>query len=224
MQIQNLPTTQNRLDKTSFKSVYPVYHWCKTAGGSYAPTFNIKEVKHFQRLLTNILNSGNKETSKKDKKQFAQVLIKHIKEMDPDYKANPCVRTFINYKGGVKTAWNGNTYDIEPSAYLLTGKDAIEFDLMYSRPISVAKHNAKQLDNPKIMENEINNAKKSYGLGGATYVKRKVGLFKDKITQKPLELHTIIDNTLSLRKTKFIKLKFFETESENNPLKKNGII
>lgn len=221
MQIQNLSLNQPAMKQTSFKSVYPVYHWHKPVD-QYVPALqDIKDVKRYQRMLTGMLNSQavGKEHAPTT---FLQDVIKYISHWDKDYKEIPYVRTFLNYNGGIKTAWNGNIYEVKPMAYLLTGKDAVRFDKDYSKPIEYANASARQYDCEKLAEMEITGAKRSYGYGGAAYVNGELGKFKDKETQKPLELHTIIYGKPTSRKAQIIKMGFFPTNDSTNPLVING--
>ena len=222
VQIQNLSLPQNNIKSTNFKSVYPVYYWHKPAD-SYVPAFDMKNVKRYQRMLTGILNSltvgkNHKVTT------FMQDVIKYIANWDKDYKKNPYVRTFLNYNGGIKTSWNGNVSKIEPCAYLLSGRDAVDFDTMYSKPIKYTNAAAKQYDSKKLAKKEIDKAKKSYGYGGSAYVKGELGKFKDENTRKPLELHVIIVGKPTSRSAKIYKIGFFPTDGSNNPFVTNGIL
>ena len=222
MQIQNMSFAQNNVNKTSFKSVYPVYHWHKPTD-KYVPALqDIKDVKRYQRMLTGMLNS--RVSAKQHKPTtFLQDVIKYISEWDTDYKNNPYVRTFFNYKGGYKNDRDGNAIDVKPYAYLLTGKDAVEFDTMYSKPIGWTYKAVREYDSDKYAEMEISESKRSYGYGGAAYIKQELGKFKSA-NGTPLELHTIIGGNPDSRSAKIIKLSFFQTNDKNNPFIANGIL
>ena len=150
-------------------------------------------------------------------------IVKYISEKDIDYKNIPYVRTFFNYKGGIKEAWNGNTI-IEPMVYILTGRDAVDFENMYGKPVGTAQKISKQYDDERIGKLEIEQAKSAYGFGGRAYIKDSLGKFKDLITGRPLELHTIFIDGKQKKPPILLKLAFFQKDGFDNPLVTNGII
>lgn len=222
MQIQNSLQNSNLSYKTNFKSVYPVYHWHKI-GKSYAPAFDMNLIRRYQNILTRMLNSRVAGGRKQNPTTFLQEIVKYISEKDIDYKNIPYVRTFFNYKGGIKEAWNGNAI-IEPMAYILTGRDAVDFENMYGKPVGTAQKISKQYDDERIGKLEIEQAKSAYGFGGRAYIKDSLGKFKDLITGRPLELHTIFIDGKQKKPPILLKLAFFQKDGFDNPLVTNGII
>ena len=222
MRVQNVDNT-GKYRKVNFGSVYPVYHWHKPTE-TYVPAFDIKDVKRYQRTLTKMLNSrisGGKEHSPST---FLQSVIEYLAKNDSDYKELKYTRSFFNYKGGIKTAWNGNVYKIEPMAYLLTGRDAVDFENLYGKPIGYSTLIAKQYEDECMQKTEMWQVKDAYKHGGMAFVKDLLGKFRDKETNKELELHTIYGKIKLSGGDKLLKLQFFQKGSVDNPFTTNGIM
>lgn len=219
MQVQN---GTFEYPNTNFKAVYKVYHWHKPEG-VWRPAFeDMSDVKTYQRKLTNILNCRSTTAKIIKQNDFTKRILDVIKEKDADFKAEPYVCSFPNYDGGFKTAWNGNV-SAEACMYILTGKDAVDFKKWYSKPIEYAQDIAKQYDDARIGEIEVEQAKTSYGFGGMAYIRDKLGRFRDAVSGRPLELHAIYIGKTA-KGSKLHSVKFFETNGYDNPLMKRGII
>lgn len=224
MQIQNVTSSCTRCNNTNFKSVYPVYHWYKPAD-KYIPAFDKSRVRRYQKILTGMLNAKINTSEKLKSSKFLQEVLKFVSAHDRDFNNLPYVRTYFDYKGGLKTAWNGNVYEVKPSAYILTGRDAADFENMYGKPLGSAKSTANNGGQMNIHQRaELENAKLCYAYGGERFVLEKMKLFKNPETGNPLELHVIMSGGENSHKAKVIKLNYFETGAKNNPLVTNGII
>lgn len=209
MKINSLTSVNQNTSKQSFKSVYPVYHW-HYKNGSYAPVFDVADAKKYQRKLLGIFNH-TEHLCKKIPTAFITNIIKMISKCDIDYKKEPCALSFYNKIPGVKKAWNGNVYDIEPCAYMITGEDALFFEQHFRRPIGYSKYDAKiyNIDNNP----EIKQRMSSYAVRGTDFVREKEKEFAHK---NNLELHAIFKDD------KLIKIGFYPQTGPENPFVKTG--
>jgi hypothetical protein len=221
MQIQPVCIKSNNKQHTNFKSVYPVYHWYKP-NDKFIPATDLKIVHKFQRLLTGLLVKGNKYDLSIPGKTFIHGVMNFIANNDNDYKNIPYVRSFYNAKGGCKRDWKGEIYDIVPSAYLLTGNDAVDFENLFGKPIGRVRKTENYSE--KEILAEIRKAKIAYATKGPKFIKERANKFVDKETSRQLELHTIFTQPDKNKPPKLIKLGFFTKGGENNPFIKNGIL
>ena len=218
MLVQNV-SSQNYNTPCNFKSVYPVYHWCKI-NGKYKPATNQDLVHHCQRLLTSMLNNGGYRNPATVKKSAIGLLSKFIASIDSDYKYVPFVRSFYNNCGGYKNSVKSR--GIEPMAYLITGNDAAEFEQVFGKPIGAIKNDENYSEKDK--DRLVTRAKVAYASKGPLFVKSRCVKFVDRETGKPLELHAIFDRSDKSNPLKLIRCGFFIEGAKDNPLITNGII
>jgi len=222
MQISNIEVKNtNYTSKCNFKSVYPVYHWHRV-NGKFVPATDSNVVHRYQKLLAGILRQGGFLDLEHGGKSFLYQIASFVAQFDSDYKYGRYVRSFYDNHGGYKYDSKGEAYKIVPSAYLLTGKDAIEFEETFGRPIGKLKNEEELTE--KELDRAVKRAKVAFATKGYRFVKERCGKLKDKDTQKPLELHTIFVQWNKHKKPELIKLGFFQQGDENNPLIKNNII
>lgn len=220
MHIQQI--NQNFVRQNSFKSIHPVYHWHKLCG-VYTPATKIEDIRHYQRVMIALLNSRTSGGRKHTPSTFLQKIVDYLSKLDKDYQELPYVRSFLNYKGGYKNDINGDVIKVEPYAYILTGRDAVDFGDLYCKPIKEVHSMVKGYEDTTIAKNSIERTKLSYGYGGASYIRALIK--KAKESGKPiLELHTIFSKLPDKDKPSLIKLGLFQTGAEDNPLITNGIL
>lgn len=217
MQVSNTSVNSN----LGFKSVYPVYHWCKM-NGKYRPVSDRKSVENCQRVLSGMLNRGDWVDLEKCGKSFLIQTVQYISHFDKDYKNCRFTRSYYYNHGGYQHDSAGNVKGFEPCAYLLTGVDAADFEETYGKPIGKTK-NLEYLSQKEIYT-AVMRAKMAYITKGLKYVKDKAKKFVDKESKTPLELHTICTQNPVDKKWRMIKMEFFKTGDKENPLVRNDII
>lgn len=231
MQVQSVTSNPYSMQQPNFKSKFPVYHWHKPAD-EYFVTFDMRTVQRYQKILMKILNTLIFDHSNPPK-TFLERVNDYVFQWDKDYKNFPkensltdfpFVKSAYDRRGGYKTAYNGNIYEVKPMAYLMTGDDAVNYEVLYSKPIPRAYKIARQYDDKVLKENEVKEAKMSYGYGGIAYAKDMDKRLLHPVTKKPVELHTVFKINPKTNYPTLIKLEFFETGGKDNPFVKNGIL
>ena len=148
--------------------------------------------------------------------QLVQRVRRFVTRRDSDYAENHYVRTFYNSKGGIK---NGK---FEPIVYLLTGRDAVNFEETYGKPLGQLK---KQLGLK--YSAEIQSAKIDYWLKGLNYVKQKSqkSCGRDGL---PHELHikteTVRSKTGNIKGYNIVNMEYFPNQGTKNPFVLTGML
>ena len=132
--------------------------------------------------------------------EFFERIIDYIAEKDSDYKEIPFAVCFYNKNAGVKAQNSGDSPITATYSYLITGRDAVEFQDKLITPLKDADENDKKI-------------KTKYFFKGLTFVKRKSAKF---LNEKKLELHAIFTGE------DLIKIGFYPIKGKNNPHIKLG--
>lgn len=209
MKIQAVSNLNYNSKGQAFKSVYPIYHW-QCNGDKLEPILDVPAAKKCQKRILGILNS-TEQYCKGLSLEFIKKIHNLILKDDKDFEKEHCAISFYDNKAGIKRDLNGNLYKIEPCTYLITGSDAIFFDLMFRRPIGHTKSDAKLYnlqDDPKIREDLL-----SYYLNGKDFVNAKSKEFEQ---EKNLELHAYFNGS------KLEEIKFYPCLGAENPFVKMG--
>lgn len=130
MQIQSVNSLYT---KPSFKAAYPVIHWTCETNGSYAPVISYELTKKLQGKLVRALNKVC-GLVKVDGETLR--IQDYLRKTDFDYRFNQKVRSFYNPKAEESDVF-------EPISYIISGKDAVDFDTNVASNIGREKHYAK---------------------------------------------------------------------------------
>ena len=243
MQIQTIKNDSlfSKNKAPQFRSVYPVVFWVAEKGGSYAPVVTKDFSKTLATKLVNILNYSQKEITEtlknieikrkelgldnynnltKIKMEAARNLKNFIAYFDSDfakqnslYTQKPKTRSFTT-QGGFE---NGK---YTPTAYIMTGNDAIVFEKNFGKPIGLSR----ALGGNKYVTAELERAIADYWTKGYRYIKNKAKVFQ--INNQPAELHvkveTVRARTGNIKSYNIIGAKFFPQKGSENPLEKTG--
>lgn len=207
MQIQSANYSQTYC-APNFKSIYPVYFWVKN-GDKALPVFEKKAAQRLQRELSGILNNTKKAIKRypsEKRREFRETIC----AADSDYKNNKYVRSISTDRGGVKEAWNGNISKIDPSIYILTGRDAVDFTQFYGKPIGYAKSGNMPKEQAEFTP-DLESAKKSYYCGSEMYRNYSKHLTKDGY---PMCLHVYLEKCTGNKKGYLVNQ--IEFDKQNN--------
>ena len=196
-----------------FKAGFPVIHWVKD--NSWAPTVTYDLTKKLQGTLIRILNGSKKNLTNAEKK-----VREYLSRCDIDYRRLPESRSFYDKKGGFQK----NRF--EPISFMVTGKDAEEFDQVFGKPMGTAIRTAAYVAG-RLESAELNQARSNYRNNGKNFVMAKSRKLYDS-EGIPYSLHTkfeaVRSRTGKLKGYKIIDVKFCPDSGESNPFVRLGYI
>ena len=217
MQIQSTQNlSYNRVNsRPVFKASSPVMHWVAEVNGGYSPVATAELTKKLQRKIVSLLNGTKKNLS-----DFEKQVKDYIARCDIDYRRDAVVRSYYDKKAG----WDGKIF--EPISYLLTGRDAIEFDKTFGQAIGIAVKDAPR-KNGHAASAEVAIAKGDYVHNGKNFVKSKSRRLYDS-NGISHSLHTKFQikrsKTGRIKDYELVGVKFCPDEGSKNPFVVMGYV
>ena len=216
MQVQSINTyfVNKAESNPQFKASYPVVHWVAETNGSYAPALTMELTKKLHRALISLMNGSKNNISELEKSAK-----NYLMRCDIDYRRNKVVRSFYDNNGG----WLKGKFDA--ISYLLTGRDAVEFDNIFGKAIGVARRDSSAMNGRQSAELMI--AKGNYATNGKNYVQGKNRRLYDA-NGEPYSLHTKFEikrnKNGKIKGYELVGIKFCPDNGAENPFVKLGYV
>lgn len=195
MKIQ--PTNNYQNLNPQFKAAYPVYHWVAETNAGYKPVMDSEITRKLQRTIVSLSN----KFKKKDASALSKKVGDYLSKCDIDFRRICFARSFYDRFGG----WNKTLDKPKAISYLITGKDALNFDKNF-------RTNTKQsIDSYNSIGQDFINStnKKLYDADGIEY-----GLHT--------KFEIIRTKTGKIKEYKLVNMKFCPESGERNPFERLG--